>query len=451
MRPSPVTGTRRQNFSWWFAGLLLLLYVSLVVFHRNPPLLGDFCDWTYSGVLIARHMHGLPDARHALKHYPVPNSTLTASLAALCYFLRWQVAARVYLVLHLVFCFLACRTLGREARSAAWAGWAVFCAAFLGLGFWYGLFAFQLAIAMLFFFVAGLLRYNGTGKLPLAYGLLLVALFFTHMVPFTFACLLLVLFAAQHGRWRLLWQLAAPVLLVGWYVVARFRSGNADSLAAPRPTGHSLAFFVAYKVNTIFKSLGFVNPVSASGPVLHPVLHSEALAVLGKWLYLVVFAANAVAVVAALLLLAPQIVKGLRRGEPLRFFWIAGLLGLAAYAVLPESLLGISDPGARVLQTVIWPALLLCPAWNRLSTVEWRALGGASAVLGVAGFALFSAVAWNPAPPVSVVRLPRPVENLAAVPYAAAYAYFQSLERDEYDMGVFSTALLVNLRGGLRR
>jgi hypothetical protein len=415
-------------------------YALLIVLHRQPPMLGDFGDWLLSGKLLALHLRGFPDPTHSLKHFPVPNSTLTLILGLLCSFLPWNNAARVYLLLQLAFSYFSVRSLISAVAAPKWIWFIAPGAMFLSLGFWYGLFAFQLGVSLLFLFAAILFKRSRDTLSPPFWilGLLLLALFFTHMLPFTFACLLLILFAWQTRQRTLLVLLVPPAGLLIAYITGRFAAGDQDSGAAPTAHLSLLAIrTIAFKANTVAKSFGFVNPV-ANGDT-----YSAALQVFGKSLYLSIFVINLFVCAAILVVHFNSMRRGMGPRMAHRFFWIAQGLCLLSYLVVPESLLGISDPGARVLQVTLWTGLFLCDAESNVAAVAAAVASAGSALMAIAGLVLFALLGWN-SPPPALVHLPTPIEMLGKVPYQHTQDEIEEIERGKLDRPVAPTGLFLN-------
>ena len=216
-----------------YAAALFGIYAVVILLHPQPALLGDLSNWTYSGVLVSRHMHGVPDAFHSIRYYPVPNTLNTLLLAVLSYFMRWQLAVKVYLLLQLMLSYFAMRTLARAVHAPAWVWVVAPGAVFFGINFWYGLFAFQMGVCFVFILAAMLIRRLDTDLPDWPIGAMLILLFFTHMVTFTLALVLVFFFALQVQRPRLLLQAVLPTLLAFVYAAFRFAAGNPDSVVAP--------------------------------------------------------------------------------------------------------------------------------------------------------------------------------------------------------------------------
>ena len=419
----------RTKVAQMYGAVLFAVYGAILWMHRVPPLLGDFSDWIYEGALLARHMRGLPDPAHLLKHYPVPNSTETVLLGLLMCVLPWAIVAKVFLCAQLAVEWLAIRSLARATGASAWIWFIAPGAFFLGLNFWYGFGDFSLGIAFLVFFLASLLRFRDERAPMWPMQLWLLLLFFTHMVPFTFACLTLACFCVQMRRPRPLGLVMAPAGLLAWYAAARFAAGNMDSAAAPAVTARWMGLqFWAYKVNTLVKSFGLVNPV-ANG-------HSEAVARLHRGGFLACVAVTVLLCVALVVLCW----RSCGRKPQDSFFWAAAGIAMAAYLLVPASLLGLSDPGARILQAALCPALFFCTDSSRL----WRLMAACSVLLSIPGLLLFATVPWTLPTTGTSHRAPVPMEQLAGAHYAHGARYISDLEQGNWTEAVFPTGVFRN-------
>jgi hypothetical protein len=410
---------------------LFAAYILLVLFHHAVPLLGDYSIWTYEGVLFRNHLLGLADAFHTLKHYPVPNSATTVGIGLLALVLPWQLAAKLWLCLQLAVSAFALRSLLR-ASNAPDALWFILpSATFLNLNLWWGFINFQWGIALAMFFAAMLLR---SPKRVGTLSLMLVLLFFTHMIPFTFAVLLLALYAHQVKRYRLLLSAVPSVLLTLWYVWGRvFLAHNADAHAPMQSTlGGGYAWMLAYKVNSLVKGLGFINPVDTQ--------RSLSLSLFGKPFYLILLLATLVLAALLLWAVAQSARASFRSHASDRFLWITGGICGVAYLFLPGTALGVSDPGSRVLQVSL--AVILAGITRPLPLLRFaQAL---SVLLMVSGLCLFAYVPFQPAMPMADIPVNPTLAGFAHAPYNYAAFYLDELEKGELDEAVFPTALFLS-------
>ena len=425
---------RRPGWEWLgetYAALLFLC-VGAMLLWGGPPSLTDYGDWSYQGALLHLHLAGGQDWAHVLKRYPVPNSAATLGIGLLCFVLPWKLAADAWICLQLGAGLLATRSLKRTVQGPAALWFVVPAATYLGLNFWYGFVNFQLGLSWAVLMAALLL--GGVPRGEWRVGALLLVAFLTHMIPFAFCGLLVILFVVETRRWELLWQLVPAAGLSVWYLVGRFLfAGDADGQAGMGATVPWGSWgFVVQKVNSFGKSFGFVDPVSVPG-----------VSAAGRGWLVGLFTVNAVlcAVMAVVLVQSAMAAYRERRRE--RFCWTAVLVMVPAYLLLPGAALGISDPGARVLQVALAVGVLLCR--GRLL----RIAAGCAVVLGVAsvlllgrdGFGKKEVEAGGPA-------APRVVREFARVANHDQDHFYSALERGDFAEPVFPTGMFLNRAAG---
>ena len=420
-----------------FGAGLFLLYAVVLFAHKTPPSMTDYANWTYQGVLLARHLHGIADPTHLLKPYPVPNSAATLGIGLFASILPRMIAAKLWLCIQMAVTYAAIRHFAQTISASGAVWWILPQAAFLSVNWWYGFVNFELGLAWVLLMASMLLRRvpdeparNNT------IGLLLVLAFFTHMIPFAFCGLMLLLYARQTERWAVLWQLIPSALLSLWYIAGRFlEAGNADGQAGMVETvrDYSAAFW-AYKANSYFKSFGFVNPSSAYGSI--------ALGAVGKPLFLTLLATSLI--LAALLgwSMIAAARRELQTRSPERFLWLAMLIFLPVFLLAPGTTLGVSDPGSRVLQTVLVLGIALaCRAGAKLLPLA-SACGG---ILAVAGLFLFARIQLGP--PVHETfgtHLPHAIVQFAHVPFDDQDYFYSALARGDFAEPVFPTGMFLN-------
>ena len=174
-----------------YAACLFLVYGVMILCRPEPPSLADLGDLTYQGMILRAHMLGQADPRHLVKFYPVPNGAVTLAIGLLALAMSWAMAAKVWLCVQFGLFFAAIwsvtrvRTrLGKGDNSAIW--FLLPTVACFNLNFWYGFFNFELGLCLAVFFVATLLN---EARREWVVGALLLAAFFSHMVPFAFMAL----------------------------------------------------------------------------------------------------------------------------------------------------------------------------------------------------------------------------------------------------------------------
>ena len=432
---------RGSRVGEWYAAGLFLVYAAMLFALPKPPSLTDYANWTYQGVLLRDHLLGRPDALHALKPYPVPNSAATLGIGVLALALPWTLAAKVWLCAQWALSFAALRHLARTIQAGALMWFILPQAVFFNVNLWYGFVNFQLGLCWVLLMASLLLRRirsvtssRGDGIL----GLILLLAFFTHMIPFAFCGLLLILYARQTRRFRVLWQLAPGAAATVWYLAGRYliaddADGQAGMVTAVRT--YSAAFW-AYKANSYLKSFGFINPGFPNGSV--------AISVVGRLAFAVLFTVNLTLCGVLAWRLVQQARIGLQAGREEQFLWLGIALMLPIYLLAPGTALGVSDPGSRVLQVALTLALVLCATG---SGAILRVAASATSVLALSGILFFAALNLGPKRLVSAgAPLPRAVALFAHVPYNDQDYFYGALTQGDRSLPVFPTGMFLNQR-----
>lgn len=432
---------RMQTLRWpeWYAAAIFFVYAVLLFTHPSGPGLTDYANWTYQGVLFHNHLLGLPDAAHTLKLYPVPNSASTIGIGLLSLLLPYMIAAKLWLCLQFLISFIALRHFLRTVQGSDALWFIAPAAIFLNMNFWYGFMNFELGLCWVLLVASFLLR-MGRGREMGArqesiFGILLVLAFFTHFIPFAFACLLLILYCVQERRYRLLWQIVPGAVLSVWYLLGRYLlSENADGQAGMVASVRTFSgAFWAYKVNSYLKSFGFINPGSTDGSI--------DITLFGRVIFVVLFLVNAVLCAILAWLMIRAVISAFRNHAPERFVWTAIALMLPLYALSPGSALGVSDPGARVLQVVLAVAILMIGSYG----IPLRVAAGCATLLTLVGVILFARLAMTPGAPVSTGRpLPHHLVIFGHVPYDDQNYFYSGLERGDMSLPVFPTGMFLN-------
>lgn len=426
----------RQHAAECYVATLFAFYLVTILMSQVAPSLTDFSDWTYEGVLFRDHLLGRVDTAHVFKHYPVPNSAATVGIGLLSLVFSWQVAAKLWLVLLLMLGFGVAHLILKR-RAGVSALWLIAPAGmFLSVNLWYGFVNFQLGLCLTVLIAWLLLRHAGQRFLV---GVLLTLAFFSHMIPFIFSSLIVSFYALQHRRLRLLYQLVPGAILSLWYVCGRMLVGhNADGSAGMvgAVRNYSAAFW-AYKVNSYLKSMGFVNPGTEFGSV--------SMGMVGTKLFLLLFSLNLLLCAIVGWFLVKAGFEAYRAKKPERFVWGAGLVFTSLYVVAPATMLGISDPGSRLLQAALAVLLFLLPVSAGSVRKALRCAAGCAFVLQLAALFLFTRVVLSHAQPALTVHgIPRRLVIFAHVPNHAEDYFYEALERGDMRLRVFPTAMFLN-------
>ena len=213
-----------------------LAFALVVLGFREPPILRDYPDWVYQGVLLAKTLTGHPVAGYALKMYPVPNSLTTVGLGLLTVGFGWQLAAKLWLVSYLVLAALTGLYAGSVFRikdAGLW--WVLPVTLFLGQLFWFGTISFNIGLCFLLLIACLLYRQRERAGW---FAALLVACFFVHMIVYASAMLMVFLYCLHSRRWKLLYVGMATVPLVVWYFAGRLLTHSNESEYGYSPASH---------------------------------------------------------------------------------------------------------------------------------------------------------------------------------------------------------------------
>lgn len=351
------------SFPWTALCLGLGALAAAVLLLAPYPPLQDFNEWAYQGQLLARLLRGLPLDGIGLATTPVPNSSVQLLLGLLSLVMPAAMAARLFLLGLVGAAVVVSLALGRRYQPAAPGAFAalLLVAVFLNAAFWNGYANFQLGMVLLgaWFLLPEARR---AAALPImGFGLVI---FFTHAMIFFAFCALLGATALLDRR-RIIPTaigLLPAAILTGWYITTDAGGGATETSGTGGP-----AAFLAYKLYTIAKLGPYHNFVFAEGGdiLTNPAFYWPGVAIN------LAFAAGLVALLAL----------GLRRAILTRRLAWAPLLAaaglLAMFAVLPDLVQNVVNPGERLML----PALLLLLLVLPLPAALVRALGLGGVVL----------------------------------------------------------------------
>lgn len=376
---APAIALVAAPLGWTALCLGLAALVGGIILVAPYPPLQDFPEWAYQGHLLARLIRGLPIGEIGLAEAPVPNTSVQLLLGLLSLAMPATAAARLFLLSLVGTSAALALALGRRYQPGARGAFAalLLVAVFLNAAFWNGYANFQLGMLLLgAWFLLPEARRGQAGPI-MGFGL---ALFFTHAMAFFALCVLLGL-AALPDRRRIMATalgLAPAVALTGWYVAADAGGGATEITASD-----GLASFVAYKLYTIAKLGPYHNFVFATGGdiVTRPAAYRAGVAINTGF---------ALGLVAALLLGLRTAIRTRRLASaPLSAApmtsvplpWaplLAAAVLLGLFAVLPDMVQNVVNPGERLLLPALLMLLLVLP----LPVGLVRALGLGALVLG---------------------------------------------------------------------
>lgn len=424
------------RISRWYTAGLFTLYGLILLTHRTAASLTDYSDWTYEGILLRDRILGLPDPFHILKLYPVPNSLTTVGVAGFALLFSWKIAAKLWLCTLLFFSYQSSKYMMRRFGDDPVLWLAIPAALFLNVNFWYGFINFQFGLCWVLFVMHFLLNEE---RRDWIFGVLLVLCFFSHTIPFVFAYLLVFFYALQSRRLKLIWQLIPSTLLSLWYVLGRFYiEGNADGHAGMVPTvkTYSAAFW-AYKVNSYFKSFGFINPSNSQGSI--------GLHMFGVPLFLSMQVLNFCLCTLIAYGLCVAAISGYRHGAKERFIWIAATIFFIIFVIAPATTLGISDPGSRLLQTTMVVLAFFAAAPGTLPPLSRRIVVACSIPLQIAAVVLFASTVFTSNVKGSMTSsLPVKIILFASAPIHFQDGFLEALDNGDKSLRVFPTALFTS-------
>ncbi len=417
---------RSAAVAWAYFLGVMTAYALVILMASRPPALVDYPDWVFQGVLLHSVLTGHPIAGYMLKPYPVPNSLTTVALGLLDCVLPWALAAKLWICAYLV---LASAATWRLSKVTGTRDWRLLVALpsvlFLNLDLWWGHISFEIGLCLFLLFAAVLLQRRRTTALSA----LLLLLFFTHMEACACALLLLTLAAYQRRNWTILWATAPTLLLTLWYTLGRYTSKSASvHSAAATPYRYGSFAFLLYKFNTFLKPFGYVNAHSENGWSLTEAIFGS------KVILLLVAAAFLVAGLCFSLVLRRTRGNSTPNEVLFRRFAVSAFV---TAAVLPQIMLGVADPGSR---------LILAGVGLGLFGTRWRRSAGTALALCSLLFCgvnlwQFEHITRNPQIPGKPSTLPRTVETFAHVEPRTRLYLYEALSRGQMDEAMFQTGI----------
>ncbi len=203
-----------------FVGILAL-YGTAVSVAPHAPMLQDYPDWVYQGLLLKKALTGHAVSGYVLRNYPVPNALTTVGVALLTLMMPWAAAAKVWI--DLVLAIMACGALRFvfALRAPPRNLLLLLPAALVGIDFWTGNINFQLGLGVLLWIAGDLIQ----ARRPSAVlALLLCLLFFCHFLVCFAAVLLVAALALEQRNGRWLAPLFPAGILTVWYGLANRKS-----------------------------------------------------------------------------------------------------------------------------------------------------------------------------------------------------------------------------------
>lgn len=259
-----------------FLVVSFLAFGLAVLSSGQPPILRDYPDWVYQGVLLAKLLTGHPVSGYALKLYPVPNSITTVGLGLLTVAFGWVLAAKLWVVIYLGFAAFSSLYAGKVfgvKDGGLW--WVLPVTLFLGQLFWFGTISFNIGLCLLLLIACTLYRQRESMGL---FVLLLIACFFVHLIVYASALVMILLYCMQYRRWKLAYVAIATMPLVAWYFAGRLITHSNESEHGYSSVSH---IAVPCLLASIVLAIGLLKRQGAIQRIFGPILIGLALLSVG--------------------------------------------------------------------------------------------------------------------------------------------------------------------------
>lgn len=419
--------TRSWRLASLYFAVVMLTYAVIILTARTPPPFVDYPDWVYQGSLFHGVLSGHPPAGYALKLYPVPNSVTTVGIGLLGTLLPWAWAGKVWICLYLALASFSTWALASSLKLREWRLISTLPAiVFLNLDFWYGHISFEIGMCLVMLLLSMLIREKPKWWIA---GLLLL-IFFTHMEACAGSLLLLGIWCAMKGEWRRLWASLSVIGVTLWYGIARFASGNQDGRGLMESQyRYGSGAFLVYKVNTFFKTFGYVNARTMDGL-------SQSERILGRGLFVLLIAASlCIACLCLIRVIGDAVTRSDDAGRRSMQIFVLALLVISLF--LPHLLLGVADPGSRLLLMATSVGLFL---------VDWRrpmgtAIAGLSIIFCVVNTIQFAKLDHNPLLQGQPKDLPTALLTYGHVEPSMRVIYYEKLSEGRMDQKIFPSGI----------
>ncbi len=411
----------------------LLLYAAISLAAPNPPFSYDYPEWVYHGVVLKDWLLGTLPPAYLLKPYPVPNSLTQILVGVSSLLLPWQLVAKLFWVLDGALLLLATRhmmeTLGRRED---WLWPVMLTVGLFNSLYWWGNSNFVFGLPMLLFTASLYLRGTLTDwKLAL----LSLLVFFTHAADLMALGCLAAAAVWQRRSLRPVFALTPAILLSAAYAFGRFfLFHNADKVdvAATIPTFSLL--FPLFKLNTLVKSLGFINPIGPHGPILEQLGGVATLAALEA-----IAGLGAVAFVCLSVQGCLRTWRERREPERMRLLWLIVALWAVIWLVTPQRFLSVTDFGQRAFQIMAVLSLPLAFQCN----VSGRLLAATCAIFLAVNLVLVAALAWNPRMPGTDAPLPGFLRRFGAVDPFHRPDFYAAIAQDRMTLDIYPSGMIL--------
>lgn len=453
-------GVQRRVSIWlWLFVALLLGHALVIATSPNPPVLQDYPDWVYQGVLFAKLVGGHAVAGYALKHYPVPNSLTTIGVGSLTLLFGWAAAAKIWLLLVLAALGGAAVHFVRRLGVADYAVLPIYAVSLIaGLDLWNGSINFQLSMAFYLLFLAHLLKPERSEATT---ALLLLLCFFTHMLPCGAGLFALGAVALQQRSLRVLLPAVPTLFCVGWYALERDPGPKGQPMTHLLPALLAAGLVLLWGFRNGDRSRGALRAAALSWPPALPapvLFWGTKLIILLGWLaplnvltatfasdrvlwpfevFLVWSLAGVCAAVLGLILLRIASVQVCRNDDVRRFLGATALAFGAMYLFSPSDALGVTGFDSRLLHLGLGAGIGLL---GLVPGKRLNALASLAVFIGAINLFQFAAVQRRPGT-ISVGYEHHVLFGVDPVAPAIRLPYYESLRTGQLNRWIFPTAM----------
>lgn len=315
---------------------LFLIFV-LVMFPYAP--LQDLPEWVYQGYVFNELISGQASREFALKTYPVPYALFQIITSAVLLLFSPMMTSKIVVVLYGLLVLLAIHRFISRAKIDPLAGW-VFLVSVVALNspFWDGYMGYQFGLIVLLFYL--LLSVDArTEVLPVL--LFSVLAFFAHGIIYASILMFIGIYSIYNRRiFRCALGLLPSLCLFIWYNVKNESAGELHELF-PVPSGN----IIAYKIYSLLKAAPYHNAIG---------LDFNSVDYFGSLYLICGLLVDAIFMLSLGVLAYAAVTRSSLRAIALKPEFIIAAILLVISLALPPAILGIVNPGERVM----YPALI---------------------------------------------------------------------------------------------
>lgn len=326
----------RVSVIFAFSVFLFLIFV-LALFPYAP--LQDLPEWVYQGYIFNELISGKPSSEFALTTYPVPYALFQLITSAVLLLFPPMMTSKIVVVIYGLLVLLAIHLFISRAKIDPLAGWIFLTSvAALNSPFWNGYMGYQFGLIVLLFYLS-LPSKARTGVFPLLLFSLLA--FFAHGIIYASILVFAGIYSIYNRRiFRCALGLLPSLCLVVWYKLKNKSAGELNELFQLHDVN-----IIMYKIYTLLKAAPYHNAI---------VFNFNSVDYFGSFYLIIGMLVDAIFMLSLGMLAYAAVTRSSLRAVALKpEFVIAAILLLVAIA-LPPTVLGIANPGERVM----YPALI---------------------------------------------------------------------------------------------